>query len=254
MYKLGLMAAALALGVACGDNFRAVQDADTIAAYEAYLANNPDGRFQIEAESRLEQLVLERAREEKTLEAFDIYLERFPEGVLREEALVERESFLFAWAQAENTAASWTTFLDEYPRAKKDRRSLAKRMVKVHGYLEHLELSPTRMKQVNLAEDPEGPLDGWGFEVDVTNNGPTTITELRLTIQFLSPEGGTIDKREWPMVAEFWKVPVEEERKVPMKAGETRTWEWSTGDVPERWDRQTRVFVSRIHFAGEATK
>ncbi|HHO53485.1 MAG TPA: hypothetical protein ENK18_22090 [Deltaproteobacteria bacterium] len=239
-------ASVLVVLTACGEPFAAAQKADTIESYEQYLKENPEGRFVIEASGRLEVLYLERAKAEETLEAYDAYLERFPEGAMRERALTERESFLYSWAKETNTAEGWQKYLDEYPKGKKKQRQHAKRMLEVHAYLPYLEVSPVRQEQINLAEDPEGPLNGWGFEADVTNNGDATITEMRLTIQYLSPEGGVLDEREWPIVAEYWTVPVEEERKVPMGPGQTRTWEWSTGDMPERWDRKVRLFVSRI--------
>ncbi len=235
----------------CGDNFAEVQRTDTIAAYEHYLAENPDGRWELQATSRLETLYLEKAQAEKTLEAFDVYLEKFPEGALRARALDERESFLFRWARSENTAASWDKFLEEYPKAKKDNRRTARRMVEVHSYLPHLEVDAPNMERVNLAEDPDGPLDGWGFQVMVTNNGERTIESLHMTIDYLGDEGRALESREWPLVAPFWKTPIEEERKVPMKPGETRPWDWTTGAMPDGWTRRVRVYPSRITFLDE---
>jgi len=235
--------------LACGDSFTTAQSADTVEAYEQYLEANPNGRFVMEAQSRLADLVLEHAAKTKSLEAYDAFLARFPQSVLRTRALEEREALLYAWSKETNTVESWQRFLDEYPKAQKKQRKYAKRMVSVHAYLPNLEVTAPQQQQINLAEDPEGPLDGWEFTVDVTNNGTETLTDLRITIQYLSPEGGVLQEREWPVVAEFWSVPVEEERKVPMKPGETRDWVWTSGDLPERWDRRVNVFVSRISLA-----
>ena len=111
---------------------------------------------------------------EAKLASFDRYLERFPEGHYKDKAMAGREKFLFEWAKAENTTAGWKRFLAEYPKAKdKKRRKHAKRMVKVTEYTPHVGLSPARIERVNLAEDPEGPLNGYGFEVDVTTSTPT---------------------------------------------------------------------------------
>ncbi len=254
MKKLAVLVLVLGGLVACGEPFIEAQNADTIEAYEKYLAENPDGRFALEASGRLETLYLERAKTEKTLEAYDAYLERFPEGAMRDKALTEREEFLYDWAKQTNTAEGWQKYLDEYPKGKKQRRQYAKRMLTVHAYLPSLDVGPADKQQVNLAEDPEGPLDGWGFTTDVTNNGDKTVIDLRLTIQYLSPEGGVLEEKEWPVVAEYWPVPVEEERKVAMQPGETRTWEWTTGNLPERWDRQVRVYVSRVVLEGQNSK
>ncbi|MBX2798207.1 MAG: hypothetical protein KTR31_11070 [Myxococcales bacterium] len=230
----------------CSDPFVTAQSEDTVEAYEAYLADNPDGRWVQEANDRLEVLLLEKAKADKTLASYDAYLERFPEGALRDNALEQREEFLFRDAKTKNTLEAWKGFLEEYPKAKKRHRNFATRMVQVHGYLPNLTIGEIRQKKVNMAEDPEGPLNGWGFWVDVTNNGTETLTDLRLAIQHLSPEGGVLDEKEWALVAANWPTPVEEERKEPMKPGETRTWEWSQADLPERWDEKSRVYVSRI--------
>lgn len=236
----------LALAAGCGDNFASVQAADTIEAYEDWLARNPGGRFELEAVSRLEGLYLERARKEKTLQAYDAYLERFPDGALKERALTEREEFLYDWARVTNTLESWQAFLDAYPRADRKRRGTATRMVAVHGYLPHLELSEPVIAQVNLAEDPKGPLDGWGVTLEVTNRGESTIESLWLTVEYLDEGGQALDSREWPVVAPQWPVPIEPEHTRPMKPGQTRPWIWTTGALPERWDRKVRVYPSRI--------
>jgi len=249
MYRALVFAGTLLFALtACGDNFSAVQKVDTIDAYEKYLQENPDSRWVLQANDRLETLYLERAREEKSLEAYDGYLERFPQGKLRKKALDEREEFLFDWARHENTSASWTKFLDEYPKGDKKRKREAERMVEVHEYLDKVSLSDTRVMQVNMAENPDGPMDGWGFEIDVTNNGDEPIVDMRLQIQFLSPEGGVLREKEWPVVAPKFPIPMEEEKKVPIAPGETRTWLWTDGMIPERWleKKETRIKVIRI--------
>jgi len=238
---------------ACGDNFSVVQKEDTIEAYEAYLAENPDSRWTLQANDRLETLYLEKAREEKSLEAYDAYLERFPEGKLRGKALDEREEFLFDWAKSEDSKAAYEKFLDEYPKADKKRRRHAERMIEVHEYLGKVDLSDTKVEQVNMAENPDGPKDGWGFSVDVTNKGTEPIVDMRLQIQYLSPEGGVLREKQWPVVAPKFPIPMEEEKKVPIAPGETRTWWWTDGAIPERWleNKETRIKVVKLE-RGEA--
>lgn len=242
----------------CGDGFSAIQQADKqgadpgelIPMYEGFLDKNPGSRWELQANDRLETLYLEKASKEKSLEAYDAYLERFPQGKLRSRALDEREGFLFDWAKGEGTEDSWTKFLDEYPKAEKTRRREAKRMIEVYEYLDKVALSDMRVKQVNLAENPDGPLDGWGFEVDVTNNGDATIVDMRLAIHYLSPEGGVLAEKEWPVVAPKFPVPIEEEKKVPIAPGEMRTWSWTDGGMPERWDEgKARVKVTKLERA-----
>jgi tetratricopeptide (TPR) repeat protein len=238
----------LVLGTGCGDNFASVQAEGTIEAFEQYLADNPDGRFAMEATAQLETLYLEKARKEKSLAAYDAYLERFPEGDIREKVLAEREKFLFEDSKQKGTVEAWDQFLTEYPKAKKERLKEAKRLKRVAEYRDQLSWTEPAISRVNLAEDPTGPKDGWGFTMEVTNNGEKTIADLRFTIDYLGPNDAVLDSREWPVVAENWGVPMEEEKKVPMKPGDTRTWFWSAGDLPKKWTETVQVTPTRLAF------
>ena len=247
---LTVLAAASFLVCAACDNFPAVQQADTIEAYEEYTKANPTGRWATQAKTRLEELYLERAKEAKTLQSYDAYLKRFPEGAYRERAMTEREDFFFASTANENTVDSWKRFLAEYPRTKKKRRDKAERALKVAEYAPQLEVGAVRQEKVNMAEDPNGPLNGWGFWVDVKNNGKETLKRLDLTIEYLDDQGKAADRKEWPVVSDWWSVPIEEEHKVPMKPGQTRTWYWSAGDMPKDWAETVRVYPSRVIYKG----
>ena len=129
---------ALCLLVACGDDFRSAQEANTIDAFENYLKENPDGRYIIQAKAQLETMYLESARKEASLEAYDRYLNRFPKGDLRTRALEEREKFLFRWAKENGSEAAWERFLKEYPHAERKRLKTAKRMRNVASYVDKL--------------------------------------------------------------------------------------------------------------------
>ena len=109
----------LLLFLACGTPYSEVQKMDTIEAYEAWIAENAGSPQMTLAEIRLEELYLEKAREEKTLEAYDDYLSRYGEkgGELVNKATIEREEFLFDWAGDENTIDGWEKYIAEYPNA-----------------------------------------------------------------------------------------------------------------------------------------
>jgi hypothetical protein len=159
MRKLLLLAA---LTLAACDDFSAVQKANTIEAYEDYLSRHPDGRFDLMARTRLEELYLERARAESSLEGFDAYLARFPEGIYRDKALAEREDHLWAWTVGQGTIEAYEAYLAEYPKADKKRKTAARRAITMIGYAPRLDLSEVRARRVNLAEDPKGPLGRLG--------------------------------------------------------------------------------------------
>lgn len=240
---------ALCLLTACGDDFATAQQAGTIEAFETYLEENPSGRHQLAAVAVLETLYLEAAREAGTLEAYDRYLARFPNGDLRTKVLEERESFLFAWAKERGTAEGWSRFLHEYPSADKKRKAEALRLMLVASYAPDLSWTDLVIEPVNLAEDPNGPKNGWGFRTTVTNNGDRTLTDLRFTLDLTSEAGSVIASNEWPVVAKVWPLPIEDEHKVPMKPGDTRVWSWSQEDpAPGRWKQGAKLRPTRITF------
>lgn len=255
--RIAALALALMLATAC-DNFASVQDADTIEAYEGYIAENPDSRFMTQAKIRLEELYLEKARTDKTLEAYDVYLAKFPEGSdaqHRETALEERRTFLMGWAEEQNTVESWQKFLDEYPGAKKKEKRIARMALQMAQYDPNIEMGDVRVEGVNLAEDPEGPENGWGYYVDVTNKGDKTVSSLMLRIDYLGPDGQPFAHDTWPVVAPLLPggLPVEEEFKIPMKPGETRTWFWSKGKeaFPADYAKGANVRTYAVRFEGE---
>ncbi|MCA9572350.1 MAG: hypothetical protein KC656_31135, partial [Myxococcales bacterium] len=240
----------LATGLAC-DDFGAVQREDTIPAYEAYLADHTTGPNVFRAQVRLEELYLAKARDSGKLEDWDAYLERFPKGQHTDAAIAEREASLFAWAEWEATPEAWKTFLDEYPKPRDKRGTPARDGLEATTYAPHLSNGPMDIHDVNLAEDPTGPMNGKAFVVDVTNEGDKTIVQLWYRIHYLDADGHSLGYREWPVVAPLrnFPVPVEDDKTVPMKPGETRRWEWWTGDLPERFAGKARVIPIRIRFA-----
>ncbi|RME23902.1 MAG: hypothetical protein D6798_12515, partial [Deltaproteobacteria bacterium] len=219
---------------ACRSPFATAQEQDTIEAYEAFLEANPNSPFVTQASLRLEELYLEKARSEKTLEAYDDYLARYPDGKLRDKAIEERRQFLFEWASEQDTPEAWQKFLDEYPTGDRKLKQEARQRLNMAKHRDIVTVGPVSIEQVNLAENPDGPLDGWGFYADVTVGGDREVEKLVMEVAYLGADGQVLDTREWPVVAPALpgNLPVEEEFKIPMKPGETRTFEWTTGDLP----------------------
>jgi hypothetical protein len=238
----------LALFLAGCDNYAEVQQADNIEVYTQYLAENPDSRYRLEATIRLEDLYFEQARKKQTLEAFDLYLEKYPVGIHASAAREQREGFLFEWARETNTEEGWNRYLETYPTGHKKHRQEAKRALVVTAYSSNISVGEAEITQVNLAEDPEGPMNGWGFTADVTNNGDKTLQTVKLRIHYLDESGKSLDAREWPVVAATWPLPMPPEYAAPMKPGQTRAWEWSTGDLPADWAQKVRLEVSYISY------
>jgi hypothetical protein len=245
-----LIVALLALGVAC-DTYGEVLKTDTIEAYEVWLKENPTHSKTFEANIRLEELYLQRARTSGKLEDWDAYLKRWPEGRHRDAARTEREEHLFTWAKDEATSEAWERYLGEYTEGFAAHRNAAKAGLEASTYARQMTFGEVKTRQVNLAEDPTGPMDGTAFTVEVQNNGDKTLEAMWLRIHYLGADGASLGSREWPLVAPYveYPVPVPDEQTVPMKPGEVRTWEWWTGDLPEGFSGKAKVVPVRLRYA-----
>lgn len=235
---------------ACTDPFSEAQQADTIESYEKYLADNPSGAYRLQAEMRLEELMLQKARDEKSLEGFDAYLARFPKGSQHDKAVEERESFLFSWAEEQDTPAAYQKYLDEYPKGDKKRKEEARRRMVMAEHKDKISISAPEQEQVNLAGEQDGVPNGWAFFVDVTNQGDQPITRLTLQLRFLNESGRVIKTANYPSVGSRYpgRSWVEDEYKEPLKPGQTRQWKYTTGDIPPNWAQKVEVKAIDISF------
>ncbi len=248
---------------ACGPSYYEAQKVDTIEAYETFLTAKPNDSQAYPAKMRLEELYLEQAEAQKTLEAYDGFLEKFPNSTLKDNALAQREAFLYQWATDENSIEALERYLEEYPRGKKKRKTDVRKRINVLGYIHNLVIGEVTITPVNLAEDPEGPMNGFAITAPVTNKGSQTVETLELELRFLNNAGEVMMAKRWPVVAPKLpgNLPVEEEFKVPVKSGETRdlyytTWdpgtESPTGDKGSgSWSRKVQLVPTHIRFAGE---
>ncbi|MFH1468596.1 MAG: hypothetical protein ABIO70_29670 [Pseudomonadota bacterium] len=251
-----LLALALALP-ACGPSFDDVRKVDTVEAWEAFLAqtneNSPD---YYRAEMRLAEISLDAAREEATPAALDAFTTKFDkpqfQGLL-DKAKAMREDVVYGWADEEDSPAAWEQFLKEYPKAKRKRKLEARKRIKMAEHRADVQLGPVIQERINLAEDPEGPLNGWGWHVDVTNVGQKPWYKLNLGLYFLDDAGRVIDRRDWPVVAKFLPgyLPYETGFDKPMEPGETRTWEYTDGDFPEGWAQKVRIIPVSIIYTDD---
>jgi len=242
-----------ALLLGCGDPYGDAQKADTIAGWEKFVEENPRSPKLGMGQIRLEELYLEAARTAKTLEAYDTYLAKFPKGKMVTAATDERREFLIEWARQTDTVEAWEKYLDNYPATRSKGGKEAKRRLHMARHKDKIELGPIKMEQVNLAEDPTGPLNGYGFYVDVTNKGDKAIAHLGLKIHYLNADGNSVGSGSWPVVAPRLPggLPMPEGFDKPIHPGQTRQWEWTDGDFPKDWAKKTRLVTTRIKFVGE---
>ena len=247
------LALAAALLTGCSDPYGKAQKADTIEAWESFINENPKNPKRSMGQIRLEELYLEAARTSDSLQGYDTYLSKYPKGKLNEAAVKERRSFLMDWARSENTVAAWEKYLADYPASRSAGGREAKQRLNMAKHKDKITVGPTKMERVNLAENPEGPLDGYGFYVDVTNNGDVPIEYLNMMISYLDADGQSLKSSKWPAVATRLPagLPMPEGFSKPIAPGETRQWEWTTGDTPEKWAKKTVVVPINVKFVGD---
>jgi len=247
---LTFLIAALVATTGCENEFDNAQQAHSIEAYETYLKNNPDGQRTLEAKLALEDLYLEKARKDGNLDGYDAYVERFPKGKHIEKVMEERKQFLFDWAAEKDTPEAWQTFLDEYKTGAKKLRTKAKQRKRMAENRSKVEIGAIEVEQVNLAENPDGPLDGWGFTADVVNQGDAPIQYLMLEIQYLNDAGKSAKSEQWPAVATRLpgNLPMEEGFSDPIQPGASRTFFFTTGDLPAGWSKKVKLVPVDIGF------
>lgn len=246
-----LLSALLLLG-ACADEYADAEKANTIESWSTYLDKNPDSMQAIVAKGKLEGLLIEKAKASNLVADWDAYLARFPDGKSVSVAKDAREALLLEEAVTAGTADAYKKFLDTVPDASTPRRSVAEAGLAATSY--PLEVGELRIEQVNLAEDPKGPLDGWGFRADIKNAGDKTVEVLIYRLELQDAAGKVLASKEWPLVGpdKVWSSPVPESWMVPVQPGETRTYDYTTGSMPEGWGNKARLVPLKIVFGAEA--
>lgn len=247
--SLFFMPVALALLVACssGPDFTQVQAEDTIEAYEGFLAADPTTFYKPQIDVRLEELYFEKGKADATIASWDTYFGKFPEGKHAKEAKALKEDLAFAAANAENTLDGWKKFLADWPAATEKHKSRANGGVAVAEYGK-LTVGEATVLQVNLAEDPAGPMNGWGVRAPITNGGDKTFTYVGVTVSLLGDDGAVLDSKDYPLVSPTWGMPATEEQTRPLAPGETRTWAWDLAldGPPAAWHQKVKLVITGV--------
>jgi len=227
----------------CDDPYGDAKKADTIEAYQKYLDTRPEGADALLAESRLEELMISKAEETKAVADYDAVLTRFPKTKKLEDVQKGRAAAAFALAEKDGSADAYKKFLDEDPFADGALKKRAKTMVDVAAFAPTVAISDPVVTEVNLANDPKGPKDGFGFTAEVTNNGTQALEYANLELQFLDAGGSKLKAVTYPVASPTGPggMPIEEVYTKPLAPAEKRTWSYSTGDVPEGWAEGKKV-------------
>lgn len=237
--------------VACSDPFEETKKVDTVEAWEAYLATNPTGSRMLNAQDRLETLLIKKAQESKKLEDYDAVLKKFPNSKQKKTLREERTKLHLALAESENTTEAWERFVKENPWVDGTVVKGAQNRLAVAAYMPSLGFGEPHVEPTNLANDPAGAKDGWLFSVVVTNKGDKVITQMNLVAQYLDAQGAILRATTWdPLVGSKYSTGqyTPEEIAAPLKPTESRTWTYTTGDVPDGWNQQIKVVPTKIAF------
>jgi hypothetical protein len=221
----------------CADPFEDTKKLDTIEAWESFLTTAPSGSRKLFAEDRLEELLTAQAEKTNLPADYDKVLQKFPNSRNTKKLQEARVKAALAIAEKENTPEAWQTFDAENPFADPMAKRTAQQRIQMAEYKDKLGFSEPVAKQVNLAEDPKGPLNGWGFFCDVTNNGDKRISRLTVEVQLLGDTDQVLRAFQYPVVAGSLpgNMPVPEGFDTPMEPGSTRPWSYTTDEIPEGW-------------------
>jgi hypothetical protein len=247
------------LALACTNPYEEARKLDTIDAYDSFLKENPNSSFVAAANTRLEQLFIDRANTSGSLEDWDAYMARFPQGQLLKEAEEGRMLAFYLTAENTDTVEIWQEYIkacDAYKKCSGSHKKAAPKRLKVAQNKANFEVGPLELKQVNLAEQVDGPLDGWGFYADVTNKGTAPIERMIMRVRYLNLDGKEIDRDDSPVVSKKLpgNMPMAPGFDKPIGPGEVRRWEWTTGDMPAEWSKQAKLEVVEIRLAGDDKK
>lgn len=239
----------------CADPYGDAEKAGTIEAWTTFLASNPSGTERLKGETQLEILMQKAAEASGKPEDYEAFIKRFPKSKSLKRMQEARAKAAWSAAEAANSPAGWKQFLDENDYADPALKKKARAMVAVAEYRDSLPIGEVKIEEVNLAEDPKGPKNGWGFSAEVTNSGDKTIEYLILELTYLDAAGAKLKADSYPLVApSFGRMPVAEAITKPLAPGGKRTWSYSAGEMPEGWAKTVKLTPTTIRFEGTPVK
>lgn len=179
--RLLLVAAAVVTLAACASDEGAwskAQKADSVAAYQEYLRDHPQGKFAAQANARVDELELSAAEEAGTVAALEAYLASHPGSSVAGRASERLAQLRFAEAEANGTAEAWAAFLEKHPDSDLAIKARAKRTELMFKF--RIEVTGTyRVKELS------GFLGTWSVRDPEKHVGLV----FRVAFEFLSPGG-----------------------------------------------------------------
>ena len=222
---------------------------NTPDAYMAFLEKFPNGANAEDVRSRIEKLRFDAAMEAKTSASLREYLAQHPGGAGAEAARAAEDAYSFEEAQAAGSLEAFQGYLDGHPEGRHTQE--AKLGLDRVSYRDKVLIEGTVVERINLARDAEGPLNGWEVRAVVHNRGNRTLSIVELRIDVLDAGGATIGEPHlwWAVAPNLGGYPTPEAMKIPLRPEASRSFQWTTGDVPSNWAGDARLAVSKVDFA-----
>jgi len=244
---------ALCLLFGCGEGaaLHEAQNLRTPEGYEAFLEQYPESVEAADLRVTIEKLRYKRAMDSRNPEVLRDYLARHPDGEFVAKAQKLEDETSWQVADGTKTADAYKSYVDLHPEGRWiDEATVAYTKA---AYAEQMTVGEATIAKVNMAQDPAGPLNGWGVQAEVGNPGDQRLSMVKMAIDSLGATGDVVRTDVWyTVVQDLGPMPVQPHLRPIMEPGETRTFRWTTAESPPGWSEGSfavRVTAVRVEEA-----
>ncbi|MCP4867196.1 MAG: hypothetical protein GY898_00575 [Proteobacteria bacterium] len=226
----------LFLLTACGEGAALhVADTDkTVEAYQAFLAEYPDSSHSAEVQGKIEGLRYDAAKDSRNPEVLRDFLTHHPDHEAAGRLAKREDEVAWQVASAAKTAEGYKSYIDFHPEG--TQLEAAQAEYALYAYAGELTIADIAIAKVNMAQDPEGPLNGWGITANVTNPGDKRLKRVTMAIDSLGASGDVVSTDTWyTVVQDLGPMPVPPPLQTILEPGETKGFRFTTAEAPEGW-------------------
>ncbi len=245
---LALLACSLLLTSCEGAALQDAQRKNSPEALETFLERYPDSAEADSLRAKIEELRYEAARDSRSAEQLREYLAKHPDGPHAGKARELEDEVSWQIADGTKTADGYKSYIDLHPTGKwLDEATVA---YGKYAYVAQLTVGEVSIERVNMAQDPQGPLNGWGITTEVTNTGDRRLRRVKMAIDYLGADGAAVRTDEWYAVAQDLGVmPVRPTMQGILEPGGVRPFRFTTAEEPAGWDvGKLAVRVTEVRF------
>jgi outer membrane protein assembly factor BamD (BamD/ComL family) len=247
--SLFVVALLLLLAPLTGCERNAYQNAEfagTAEAWESFLEKYPSNMSATDIRERIDGLRFSQAKKDGNIAGFKDYLTRHPSGKHEGEALAAIDLLDYEAAARESSLASFEGYLKAHPDG-----AYVERSNEAHAklsYLPKVTLGRATTTRTNMADDPEGKLNGWSLDAEITNTGDRTLRVVELHVDIKDIDGKLLKSDKWWAVAPDLTIQAAPpSMRASLEPGGVRTFNWTYSDMDlEREVPTAKQFVARV--------